>query len=214
MIKVFIADDHPLVREGLKKVVDQSTIDIKVIGEASDAYELMEKLRKADVTPDIVVLDITMPGKSGLDVLKEIKEFYPDMPVLMLSIHPEDRFAIRSLKAGASGYLTKSSISEQLVKAIRKIVTQRKKYISANVAEQLASRVDQMNDKPLHESLSDREYQIMCLIASGKKVNEIADELSLSIQTVHTYRGRIKEKMGLQSNVEFTRYAIEQNLID
>jgi DNA-binding NarL/FixJ family response regulator len=214
MIKVFIADDHPLVREGLKKVVDQSTIDIKVIGEASDAYELMEKLRTSDVTPDIIVLDITMPGKSGLDVLKEIKEFYPDMPVLMLSIHPEDRFAIRSLKAGASGYLTKSSISEQLVKAIRKIVTQKKKYISSNVAEQLASRVDQMNDKPLHESLSDREYQIMCLIASGKKVNEIADELSLSIQTVHTYRARIKEKMGLHSNVEFTRYAIEQNLID
>lgn len=214
MIKVFIADDHPLVREGLKKVVDQSTIDIKVLGEASDAYELMEKLRKSNSTPDIVVLDITMPGKSGLDVLKEIKEFYPDLPVLMLSIHPEDRFAIRSLKAGASGYLTKSSISEQLVKAIRKIVTQKKKYISQNVAEQLASRVDQMNDKPLHESLSDREYQIMCLIASGKKVNEIADELSLSIQTVHTYRARIKEKMGLQSNVEFTRYALEQNLID
>lgn len=214
MIKVFIADDHPLVREGLKKVVDQSTIDIKVIGEASDAYELMEELRKGNSTPDIVVLDITMPGKSGLDVLKEIKEFYPDLPVLMLSIHPEDRFAIRSLKAGASGYLTKSSISEQLVKAIRKIVTQKKKYISQNVAEQLASRVDQMNDKPLHESLSDREYQIMCLIASGKKVNEIAEELSLSIQTVHTYRARIKEKMGLQSNVEFTRYALEQNLID
>lgn len=214
MIKVFIADDHPLVREGLKKVVDQSTIDIKVLGEASDANELMEKLRKSNSTPDIVVLDITMPGKSGLDVLKEIKEFYPDLPVLMLSIHPEDRFAIRSLKAGASGYLTKSSISEQLVKAIRKIVTQKKKYISQNVAEQLASRVDQMNDKPLHESLSDREYQIMCLIASGKKVNDIADELSLSIQTVHTYRARIKEKMGLQSNVEFTRYALEQNLID
>lgn len=214
MIKVFIADDHPLVREGLKKVVDQSTIDIKVIGEASDAYELMEELRKGNSTPDIVVLDITMPGKSGLDVLKEVKEFYPDLPVLMLSIHPEDRFAIRSLKAGASGYLTKSSISEQLVKAIRKIVTQKKKYISQNVAEQLASRVDHLNDKPLHESLSDREYQIMCLIASGKKVNEIAEELSLSIQTVHTYRARIKEKMGLQSNVEFTRYALEQNLID
>lgn len=212
MIKVFIADDHPLVREGLKKVVDQSTIDVRVIGEASDAHELMENLR--DSEPDILVLDITMPGKSGLDVLKEIKEFYPHLPVLMLSIHPEDRFAIRSLKAGASGYLTKSCISDQLVKAIRKIVTQKKKYISQNVAEQLASRVDQINDKPLHESLSDREYQIMCLIASGKKVNEIAEELSLSVQTVHTYRARIKEKMGLQSNVEFTRYALEQNLID
>lgn len=212
MIKVIIADDHQLVREGLKKVVSQSTIDIKVVGEASDAHELMENLRNN--TPDILVLDITMPGKSGLDVLKEIKEFYPHLPVLMLSIHPEDRFAIRSLKAGASGYLTKSSISKELVTAIRQIVTQKKKYISQNVAEQLANRVDHMNDKPLHEALSDREYQILCLIASGKKVNEIAEELSLSIQTVHTYRGRIKEKMGLQSNVEFTRYAFEQNLID
>lgn len=212
MIKVIIADDHQLVREGLKKVVSQSTIDIKVVDEASDAHELMENLRNN--TPDILVLDITMPGKSGLDVLKEIKEFYPHLPVLMLSIHPEDRFAIRSLKAGASGYLTKSSISKELVTAIRQIVTQKKKYISQNVAEQLANRVDHMNDKPLHEALSDREYQILCLIASGKKVNEIAEELSLSIQTVHTYRGRIKEKMGLQSNVEFTRYAFEQNLID
>ncbi|MGD8747914.1 MAG: response regulator transcription factor [Balneolaceae bacterium] len=212
MIKVVIADDHPLVREGLKKVVDQSTIDIKVIAEASNANELMEILRKTD--PSIVVLDISMPGKSGLDALKEIKEFYPDLPVLMLSIHPEDRFAIRALKAGAAGYLNKSSISEQMITAIRKIVTQKKKYISQDVAEQLASRVDLSKEKPLHESLSDREYQIMCMIASGKKVNEIAEELALSIQTVHTYRSRIKEKMGLKSNVEFTRYAMKQNLID
>lgn len=212
MIEVLIADDHPLIREGLKKVVEQDTIDIKVIDEASDAHELMDKLREH--TPDLVVLDIAMPGKSGLDVLKEIKEFYPNLPVLMLSIHPEDRFAIRALKAGASGYLNKNSISDQLITAIRKIVTQKKRYISQNVAEQLASRVDQHNEKPLHEALSDREYQIMTMIASGKKVNEIAEELSLSIQTVHTYRARIKEKMGLSSNVEFTRYAMEQNLID
>lgn len=212
MIKVLIADDHPLVREGLKKVVDQSTIDIKVVGEASDANELIEKLEK--VKPSLVVLDIAMPGKSGLDVLKEIKQFHPDLPVLMLSIHPEDRFAIRSLKAGADGYLNKSSISDQLITAIRKIVTQKKKYISQDVAEQLANRVDISNDEPLHESLSDREYQIMCMIASGKDVNEIAEELSLSVQTVHTYRSRIKDKMGLKSNVEFTRYAMQQNLID
>lgn len=212
MINILIADDHPLVREGLKKVVDQSTIDIKVVGEASDAHELMDKLR--EITPDIVILDIAMPGKSGLDVLKEIKEFYPDLPVLMLSMHPEDRFAIRSLKAGASGYLTKSSISDQMVNAIRKIVVQKKKYISPNVAEQLADRVDLNNNKPLHESLSDREYQILCMIASGKKVNEIAEELSISIQTVHTYRSRIKDKMKLSTNVEITRYALENNLID
>lgn len=212
MINVFIADDHPLVREGIKKVVDQNTIDIEVVGEASEGHELMEKLQ--DVDPHILILDIAMPGKSGLDVLKEVKDFYPNLPVLMLSIHPEDRFAIRSLKAGAHGYLNKSSISEQLINAIRKIVSQHKKYISDEVAEQLASRVDISGDEPLHQTLSDREYQIMCMIASGKEVNEIADELSLSVQTVHTYRSRIKEKMGLKSNVEFTRYAIEQNLID
>lgn len=212
MIEIVIADDHPLVREGLKKVVEQSTIDIKVVAEASDANELMEILR--NITPSIVILDISMPGKSGLDVLKDLKEFYPDLPVMILSIHPEDRFAIRALKAGAAGYLNKTSISEQMITAIRKIVVQRKKYISQDVAEQLASRIDLDYEQPLHELLSDREYQIMCMIASGKKVNDIAEELSLSIQTVHTYRSRIKEKMGLDSNVEFTRYAMRQNLID
>lgn len=212
MIKIFIADDHPLVREGLKKIADQGTIDLEVIGEASEGNELMEKLEDAD--PDLLILDIAMPGKSGLDVLKEVKDFYPDLPVLMLSIHPEDRFAVRSLKAGAHGYLNKRSISDKLITAIRRIVIQKKKYISQDVAEQLASRVDMSGDKPLHESLSDREFQVMCMIASGKEVNEIADELSLNVQTVHTYRSRIKEKMGLKSNVEFTRYALENNLID
>ncbi len=212
MIKVFIADDHPLVREGLKKVVDQSTIDIKVIGEATDAHELMESLRNKN--PDIVVLDITMPGKSGLDALKDIKQFYPDLPVLILSIHPEERFAIRLLKAGADGYLNKSSISKQLITAIRKIVTQKKKYISSNVAEELATHVNSQNRGLLHESLSDREYQILCMIASGKETTEIAEELSLSPKTIHTYRARIKDKTGLKSNVEFTRYAFQQNLID
>lgn len=212
MITILVADDHPLVREGLKNVVDKSTIDIEVIGEASNANELLKKLQ--NTKPDIVILDIAMPGKSGLDVLKEIKEFYPKLPVLMLSMHPEERFAVRSLKAGASGYLTKSSISDQLVNAIRKIVTQKKKYISPSVAEHLANRVDLNSDKPLHESLSDREYQIFCMIASGKNVKTIADELSLSSQTIHTYRARIKDKMHLDSNVEITRYALENNLID
>ncbi|MDR8393751.1 response regulator transcription factor [Aliifodinibius sp. S!AR15-10] len=212
MINVVIADDHPLVREGLKKVVDQTTIDIKVIGEASDAGELLELLREKD--PDIVILDIAMPGKSGLDVLKDIKEYHPGLPVLILSMHPEDRFAIRSLKAGASGYLTKSSISEQMVSAIRKIVVEKKRFISPAVAEQLADRVDVNSNKPLHEELSDREYQIMCMIGSGKKVNEIAEELSISKQTVHTYRSRIKDKMKLKSNVEITRYALKHSLID
>lgn len=212
MINIVIADDHPLVREGLKKVVKQSTVDIDVAGEASDADELMVQLRTSE--PDIVILEIAMLGKSGLDVLKKVKDLYPDLPVLILSIHPEDRFAVRTLKAGAHGYLNKRSISEQLITAIRRIVIHNKKYISQDVAEQLVSSVEMNGNKPLHETLSDREYQIMCMIASGKEVNEIAEELSLSVQTIHTYRFRIKEKMKLKSNVEFTRYALDQNLID
>lgn len=212
MINVIVADDHLLVREGLKKVIDQTSSEIEVTGEASNAAELMDLLRKGK--PDIVILDITLPDKNGLDVLKEIKNIYEDLPVLMLSMHPEDRFAVRTLKAGASGYLTKSSISDQMVTAIRKIVVEKKRYISPTVAEQLAERVNLNTNKPLHETLSDREFQIMCMIGSGKTVNEIADELSISIQTVHTYRSRIKEKMDLSSNVEITRYALQHNLID
>lgn len=212
MIEIIITDDHSLVREGLKKVLTQRTIDIKVVGEASTANELLEQLREKQ--PDLVILDIAMPGKSGLDVLKEIKESYPKLAVLILSMHPEDRFAIRALKAGASGYLTKGNVSDRLVKAIRRIVIEKKKYISQELAEQLAERVDANNEAPLHANLSDREYQIMCMIASGKTVDDIANELSLSTQTIHTYRLRIKKKMKLKSNVEITRYAIINDLID
>lgn len=212
MIEIIITDDHSLVREGLKKVLTQRTIDIKVVGEASTANELLEQLREKQ--PDLVILDIAMPGKSGLDVLKEIKESYPKLAVLILSMHPEDRFAIRALKAGASGYLTKGNVADRLVKAIRRIVIEKKKYISQELAEQLAERVDANNEAPLHANLSDREYQIMCMIASGKTVDDIANELSLSTQTIHTYRLRIKKKMKLKSNVEITRYAIINDLID
>jgi DNA-binding NarL/FixJ family response regulator len=211
MIRVVIADDHALIREGLAKVL-RRTNDIKIINEASNGLELMDVLKEE--LPDLLILDITMPDKSGLDCLKDIKEIYPDLPVLMLSMHPEDRFAIRALKSGASGYLTKASMSEDLLKAIRKIVIEKKRYISPEVAEQLAEQVDISSEKPLHKTLSDREYQVICMIASGKKMSEIAKELSLSLQTVHTYRTRIKDKMNLKSNVEMTRYAIEHNLID
>ncbi|WP_372636681.1 response regulator [Fodinibius sp.] len=211
MIKIIIADDHPLIREGIKKVVRQEK-DLHVIGEAGDGHEVVDLLEQE--MPQILILDITMPGKSGLELLKQINEQYPKLPVLILSVHSEERFAVRALKAGAYGYLTKSSISDELIKAIRKIATQKRKYITAKVADQLASQVD-INKKVLpHEQLSDREFQIFCMIASGQSVTEIAEEFSLSPQTIHTYRTRIKEKMNLESNVEIARYAIEHNLIE
>lgn len=211
MIKIVIADDHPFIREGIKKVID-GKIDLEIIGEAENGNELLSILEEK--TPNIVVLDITMPGKSGLELLKELNSLYPKLPVLILSIHSEERFAIRALKAGAYGYLTKKSISDELIKAIRKITTENRKYITPEVAEQLASQVDTSKEGSLHQSLSDREFEVLCMIASGKDVNEIAEELSLSPQTIHTYRTRIKEKMNVSSNVEMTRYAIENNLIE
>lgn len=212
MIRVMIVDDHPLVREGLNKVLTKGTIDIAVVGEASNASELLNMLSKQ--RPDIVILDIAMPGRSGMDVLKDIKKLYPQLPVLMLSMHPEERFAVRALKAGASGYMTKTSISDDLVSAIRVIVQQKKRYISPEVGEQLAQQIDSNNKNTPHEALSDREYEVLCMIASGKKVSTIAKELSLSVQTIHTYRARLKDKMNMKSNVELARYAIQQDLID
>lgn len=211
MIKIAIADDHQFIREGIKKVVDQK-IDLKIIGEAENGNELFQLLDEE--TPDILILDISMPGKNGLELLKQINSLYPKLPVLILSIHPEDRFAIRALKAGAYGYLNKACISDDLIKAIRKITTEKRKYITNEVADELASQVDINNSVPRHEELSDREFQVLCMIAAGNKVKEIADELSLNTQTIHTYRNRIKEKMNLTSNVEMTRYAIENNLIE
>ena len=211
MIRVVIADDHELIREGLKKVLHDE-IGFQVVGEAVDGSELFAILNKS--LPDIVILDITMPGQSGLELLKQIKDLYPSLPVLILSIHSEERFAIRSLKAGAKGYLTKSSISEELIKAIRVITIEKRKYITQEVAEQLASQLSIASEPSKHSNLSDREYLVLCMIASGKKVKEIAEELSLSPQTVHSYRSRIKEKMNLKSNVEMTIYAIDNHLIE
>ncbi len=209
MTTVAIADDHPLVREGIKKVL-KNEIDIKITSEASDGNELLDNLRNS--LPDIAIMDITMPGKSGLDLLKDLKAHYPNLPILVLSIHPPERFAIRALKAGAHGYLCKSGISNELVKAIHRIIQQKRKYITEEVADQLAQQVDPTN-APTHEALSDREFQVMCMIADGKEVSAIAKELSLSPHTVHTYRSRIKEKMNLESDVAMTRYAINNDLI-
>jgi two-component system, NarL family, invasion response regulator UvrY len=212
MINVLITDDHPLVREGMKKILKEETMDIRVMRETSNAGDLMFSL--SEELPDLVILDITLPGKNGLDVLREIKTQYPKLPVLMLSMHPEERFAYRAIKAGAWGYLNKSSIADELVNAIRVIVTQKRRYINSVVAEQLAQQVDSNSEKPLHETLSDREFQILCMIVSGKEISAIAEELSLGVQTVHTYKARVRKKMNMSSNVELTRYAIQHNLVE
>lgn len=209
-IKILIADDHAIVREGLKQIVAEEK-DMIVSGEAENASSMMKLLEKENWS--IVVLDINMPGKSGLEALKDIKQNYPDIPVLILSMFSEDQYGLRAIKAGASGYLKKVSAPTELVVAIRKIVSGRK-YINQSLAEKLAENFGSDKQNFLHEKLSDREYQIMCNIALGKSAEEIADELSLSINTIYTYRNRILEKMSMKSNVELTQYAIQNKLIE
>ncbi len=210
MTNILIADDHALIREGLKKIL-KGQPDFAIAGEARNALELFECLDELPV--DLVLLDISMPGESGLDALKDVKQKHPRLPVLILSVHPEHRFAVRALRAGAAGYITKDSAVEELVQAIRKIITGGK-YVSSSLAEQLVEELETGGDKPLHETLSDREFQVMRMIAAGKTRNEIAQELSISLSTVNTYRNRILEKMRMQTNTELTRYAIEHGLIE
>lgn len=210
MIKILIADDHAIVREGLKQIVAEET-DMKVTGEAANASELFELLDGDSW--EIVVLDINMPGKSGLEALKEMKTKNIKVPVLILSMFSEDQYGLRAIKAGAAGYLKKVSAPTELVSAIRKIVGGGK-YISPTLAEKLADNFDSNNKKSLHQNLSDREYQIMCFISLGKSAEEIAEELTISIHTVYSYRNRILEKMHLKSNVELTQYAIQNKLIE
>jgi len=210
MIKIFIADDHAVVRAGLKQIITDIP-DMVLADEASSGQEALNKILNNDY--DVVLLDITMPDRSGLDILKESKSQKPELPVLILSIHPEEQYAMRALKAGASGYLTKESAPDELVAAIRKVVIGGR-YVSSSLAEKLALYLKAGVEKPLHQTLSDREYQVMCMIASGKKAKEIAEELSLGIKTVNTYRYRTLQKMMMKSNAELTRYAIENQLLD
>ncbi len=210
MIKILIADDHAIVREGMKQILSESP-DLVVVAEASTGQEVIDKIDKDDL--DLVVLDIAMPGRGGLDILKEIKSLSPKLPVLILSMYPEEQYAVRVLKSGASGYLTKESAPVELVKAIRQI-SQGKKYISPSLAEKLAVDLEISPDRAPHETLSDREYQVMCMIASGKTLKEIADTLSLSIKTISTYRSRILEKMNMKTNAELTHYAIKNRLVE
>jgi DNA-binding NarL/FixJ family response regulator len=209
VIRILVADDHAIVRNGLKQIVGD-TPDMVVAAEASNGQEALNKALEDDY--DIVLLDITMPDRSGLDILKEIKSQKPELPVLILSIHPEEQYAVRALKAGAAGYLTKESAPEELIRAMRKVAGGGK-YVSSSLAEKLTFVLETGTEKPLHQALSDREYQLLCMIASGKSVKQIANELLLSAKTISTYRSRVLRKMNMNNNIELTRYAIQNQLI-
>jgi len=209
-INIMIADDHPLVREGLKKVLSDEP-GLIIVAEAKDTEEVFDNLNQHTV--DILLLDLTMPGKSGLDIIKEIKNKFPSVKILILSMHPEDRFALRSLKLGASGYLTKETAADELVKAIHKIF-KGGSYLSSTLAEKLLDKLEADFENLPHEILSDREFEVFRLIASGKSISQISSEINLSVATVSTYRARILEKMKMKSNAEITYYAITNNLIN
>lgn len=209
-MRILIADDHAVFRRGLKETLVEAFSKV-TFGEANSAQETLELVRRHDW--DVVVLDISMPGKSGLDILNDLKHLRPKLPILLLSMHPEEQFARRALKSGAAGYLTKESVPEELKKAVNKVILGGR-YVSANLAEKLAVGLSQGADRPIHELLSDREFQVLRMIASGKTIKQIADEIALSVKTVSTYRARILEKTGMQTNAELIRYALQSQLVD
>lgn len=209
-MKILIADDHPVVRHGLKTIL-ATDAELTVVGEAKDGHEAADLARKIEW--DIAILDYSMPGRSGIDLLKEIKLQHPERPVLMLSMYPEELHATRVLKAGGAGYINKDRAGEELIAAIRKI---RKggKYVSPALAEKLAADLTRGDDKPLHESLSDREYRVMWLLASGKAVSQIAGEMFLSPSTISTYRSRVLRKLNVANNAALVQYAIKNQLLE
>ena len=210
MIRILIADDHAIVRAGLKQfIADQ--LDMEVAGEAATGAETIALVRTQEF--DIVLLDISMPDKNGIDTLKSVKHIKPELPVLILSAHAEEQYAVNLLRAGASGYINKETASTQLVGAVRTAV-QGRKYVSPTLAQVLAEGISGNGDEPLHGSLSQREFQIFCKLAGGQAVSQIADELHLSVKTVSTYRTRVLEKMGMKSNADLTYYAVKNGLID
>jgi two-component system, NarL family, invasion response regulator UvrY len=209
MITILIADDHPIVRQGLKQILGEET-DMAVIDEAKNGQEVLEKFREHNF--DVIILDLSMPGISGMDVLKQIKKEKPKQSVLILSHYPEEQYAIPALKAGAAGYIPKTSIVEELVETIRRVSTGRK-YISLSLAEKIID-YDSGAEKPLYRTLSDREYEVMCLIASGQSISDIAEKLCLSRTTISTYRSRVMRKLKIANEAELVRYVLANNLIN
>ncbi|MDT8323412.1 MAG: response regulator transcription factor [Bacteroidota bacterium] len=210
MIRVALVDDHQIVREGLKKILTLED-DVKIVGEAGSAEEALDLMERS--RPDILLLDISLPGRSGLDVIKDLRNMYPETGILVLTMHPEEVLAVRSLKAGAAGYLNKDSASEELVSAVRRIYGGGR-YITPSVADHLFSAFQGEKGEHPHETLSDREYQVMLLIAKGRKNQEIGELLAISARTVGTYRTRILQKLDLHSTAEIVRYAVDRQLID
>ena len=209
-MRVLIADDHAVFRRGLRDTLAEAFSKV-TFGEARTAQEALDQVRRQDW--DVVILDISMPGKSGLDILDDLKRMRPKLPILLLSMHPEQQFARRALKAGAAGYLTKDGVPEELKTAIKKIAAGGR-YVSAALAEKLAVDLREGADLPLHELLSDREFQVLRMIAAGKSVKEISEDLSLSVKTVSTYRARILDKTGMKTNADLIRYALQTQLVD
>ncbi|MFZ2949284.1 MAG: response regulator transcription factor [Desulfuromonadaceae bacterium] len=207
--RILIADDHAIYREGLKQVIGM-TVNMAVVDEAANGQELLSKIQKNDY--DIAILDISMPGRNGLDVLVELKNIKPKLPVLVLSMHPEEQYALRAYKSGASGYLTKGCPSEDLLDALHKI-SLGKKYVSSALAESLVNGLSEPKHQDILHSLSNREYQVMSMIASGKTVGKIALELALSVKTISTYRSHILSKLNMENNAELTRFVIENQLL-
>lgn len=209
MMKILIADDHAIFREGLKQIIARSS-NLVIAGEAENGMEVLNKVMQNDY--DVVLLDISMPGRNGLDILLEIKSVRPKLPVLILSMHPEKQYAVRAFRSGATGYVTKGSPPHELIQALEKVAIG-KKYVSPALAEMLVNSLDPDSQEELHGELSNREYQVLRMIASGKSVGKISEELSLSVKTVSTYRTNILRKMNLENNAEITRYVIQNNLI-
>lgn len=209
-IRILIADDHAIIRQGLKQILSD-TEDMVLVAEADGGVSALQLLRTVEC--DVVLMDVSMPDRNGIDTLKLIRKEFPRLPVLILSMHPEELYAVRALRSGAAGYLSKQAAPEQLVVALRQVASG-KKYVSAEVAEELANAIGEDLDRPPHEKLSDREYQTLCMISSGKTLTQIAEQLNLSVKTVSVYRARLLEKMRLRNNAELTHYGLKHRLVE